>query len=72
MRRAFPKSPKITEQVDDVMSFITSCLTIVPVKRPTVLQLQNHSLFGGNFKTVQLEPHEDIWCTRGKIMLITL
>lgn len=69
MRQAFPKSKIIIEQVDDVMSFIKSCLTLVPEKRPTMLQMKEHSLFGGQFKNVRLEPNEKIWNSTGKIFL---
>lgn len=63
IRNAYPTSHTIDENADKVISFIKSCMIVVPEKRPSVHFLQQYEIFGDSFKNVELE-NEDIWSKR--------
>lgn len=64
MCSAFPNSHDIDENAGKVISFIKFCLIVVPEKRPSINVLQQHEVFGGSFKKVDMENEEDIWNNR--------
>lgn len=67
MKDAYPSSKGIDESADDIIDFISACLNIVPSKRPSVHELENHKLFGGTWERTLAEKEIDIWKKTGKI-----
>lgn len=59
MKDTFPACKINNQTVDDVLDFITGCLNIVPGKRPTVQELQDHKIFGGTWQDTNGQV--DIW-----------